>query len=85
MLTHMKTTVEISDALAEEARAVAARHKTTLRSLIEAGLRQVLREHRRKAQFRLRDASFRGRGLQPEFRAADWPRLRDSAYEGRGG
>jgi hypothetical protein len=81
----MKTTVEISDALAEEAKALARRDQTTLRALIEAGLRQVLRERRRKARFELRDASFRGQGLQPEFRDGDWRRIHEAAYEGRGG
>jgi hypothetical protein len=81
----MKTTVEIPDPLAAEAKALARREKTTLRALIEAGLRQVLRERRRRAQFRLRDASIRGRGLQPEFRDGDWQRIRDAAYEDRGG
>ena len=85
MVTHMKTTVEISDSLAEEAKAVAAREKTTLRALIEAGLRQVLSDRRRRVRFRLRDASFGGRGLQPEFREGDWRRIREAAYEGRGG
>jgi hypothetical protein len=81
----MKTTVEISDQLAEEAKALAARENTTLRDLIEAGLRIVLRERRRRKPFKLRDASFGGRGLQPEFRDADWDRMRQAAYEGRGG
>ncbi|MCZ7537651.1 MAG: type II toxin-antitoxin system VapB family antitoxin [Acidimicrobiia bacterium] len=80
----MKTTVEISDALAREAKTVARREKTTLRALIESGLRQLLRERRRGAAFRLRDASFEGGGLQPEFRDADWQRFRDAAYEERG-
>jgi len=82
----MKTTVEISDSLAEEARKVAAREKTTLRALIEAGLRHVLRERQPRAKrFALRDAAFRGRGLQPGFRDADWRRIREAAYEERGG
>jgi hypothetical protein len=82
----MKTTVEIPDALAEEAKTVAGREGTTLRALIEAGLRQVLGDRRRRAaRFRLRDASFRGRGLQPGFRDADWQRIREAAYEERGG
>lgn len=80
----MKTTVEISDALARQARDVAAREGTTLRELIEAGLRAVLRERRQKAGFRLRDGSFGGKGLQAEFRGADWERIREAAYEGRG-
>jgi methylthioribose-1-phosphate isomerase len=42
MDTDLKTTIEISDALLEEARRVAARDRTTVRSLIEEGLRIVL-------------------------------------------
>ena len=81
----MKTTVEISDELAYEAREVAASDATTLRALIEAGLRKVLRDRRKRTRFRLRDASFRGRGLQADFQSAGWNRIRDAAYEDRGG
>jgi len=84
MGSHMKTTVEISDSLAREAKALAAHEGTTLRDLIESGLRAVLRERRTKAAFQLRDASYRGNGLQAEFRGADWERIREAAYEGRG-
>ncbi len=84
MVTHMKTTVEISDALIEAAKKVAANEGTTLRELIETGLRQVLSDRKRHAQFKLRKASFRGKGLQPGLRGASWDRLRDMAYEGRG-
>ena len=84
MYTHMKTTVEIADGLAQEAKELAAREGTTLRELIEAGLRAVLRERRRKTAFRLRDASFGGTGLQPEFRGADWERIREAVYEDHG-
>lgn len=51
---------------------------------IEAGLRVVLRERRKRNAFRLRDASFGGQGLQKEFRDAGWERLREAAHEGRG-
>ena len=37
------------------------------------------------APFQLQDASIGGRGLQPEFQSADWHRIREAAYEGRGG
>lgn len=84
MGTHMKTTVEISDEIAREARALAAREKTTLRALIEDGLRAVLRDRRRRSRFRLREASFGGTGLQSEFRDASWERIREAAYEGHG-
>ena len=85
MGTHMKTTLEISGPLLERAKRLAARESTTLRALVEAGLRHVLRERRRAGAFKLRDARVAGDGLQPEFRDAPWECIRDAAYEGRGG
>jgi hypothetical protein len=81
----MKTTLEISDPLLREARKLAARERTTLRALVEQGLRRVVAERGRKPSFRLRKASFKGRGLRPEVADAGWDRIRDLAYEGRGG
>jgi hypothetical protein len=81
----MKTTLEISDPLLREARKVAARERTTLRALVEQGLRRVIAEKKRRPTFHLRKASFKGRGLRPELADAGWDRLRDLAYEGRGG
>lgn len=80
----MKTTVEISDGLLDEARKVASRDGTTVRALIEAGLRREVRERRSRRPFRLRRASFLGRGLRPELRGARWEQIRELAYEGTG-
>lgn len=81
----MKTTVDIPAPLLEEARRAADREGTTLKALVEAGLRRVLAEHRGKgAPFRLRDASFRGEGLQPGVSNGSWEAIRDAIYEGRG-
>ena len=80
----MKTTVEISDPLLERARQAARREKTTVRQLIEEGLRRVLAERRQRGPFTLRKASFRGDGLQPDLGTAGWDRIRDHVYEGRG-
>ena len=88
MGAHMKTTLELSAPLLEEAKAMAAREKTTLRALVEEGLRAVLERKRSSKRFRLRDGSFKGgRGLHPDFAArAGWTKLREAAYdEGRGG
>lgn len=96
----MKITVDLADHLLESAKAHAARQGTTLSSLVEQGLRRVLFAQeepsssqrndkcprtKAPAPFQLPDASVGGRGLQPEFRSADWPRIREAAYEGRGG
>jgi hypothetical protein len=81
----MKTTIEISDGVLEQAKAVAARERTTLRALVEAGLRQVVEARRHGPRFRLREASFGGKGLRPEFRDAGWELIRRVSYEDRGG
>lgn len=75
-----KTTIELSDDLARRAKALAARRGTTLRALIEQGLRNALREERGSTVFKLRDASVGGKGLQPEFEKGGWPRIRDEIY-----
>lgn len=80
----MKTTVEISDGILDDARKVAAREKTTVRALIEAGLRREIQERRRAGRFRLRRASFKGRGLRGELSGATWEQIREIAYKGRG-
>ena len=85
MVTHMKTTVEISDALLERAKAVAAEEGTTLRELIQSGLQRVLKERRRqKARFTLHDASVCGKGLHPDFEEGGWDAVRREIYSGRG-
>jgi CRISPR/Cas system-associated protein Csm6 len=81
----MKTTVEIPDTLLDEARKIAARQQTTLRVLIIEGLRRMIAERKRVGAFRLRKATFAGKGLQPEAAAAPWERIREMAYERRGG
>ena len=81
----MKTTVEISDGLAEEVKAYMAREGVTFRSVVERGLREVLRGGGEPEPFVLRNASVRGRGLQEAFRDTGWAHVRDAAYEGRGG
>jgi hypothetical protein len=80
----MKTTVEISEALLEEAKSAARREKTTLREFVEEGLREVLKKRSRRQEFRLRKATYKGKGLQPGLTEGSWERIRDLAYEGRG-
>jgi len=81
----MKTTVDIPDSLLNEARRAAAKRGTTLRSLVEEGLRRVLGERHKPQGFRLRKVTFGGEGLRDDLAGAGWDEVRRRAYEGRGG
>lgn len=81
MVSHMKTTVNLPDELMREAQELARRERTTLKELIETGLRTVVKQRSGESQFVLKDASVDGHGLQPEFRGASWEQLRDTIYQ----
>lgn len=81
----MKTTIEISDDLMKKAKALAARRHSTLRSVIEHGIRVALKEEQQAEKFSLPDLSVKGKGLQEGFRDKPWSDIRHAAYEGQGG
>lgn len=85
MFNHMKTTIQIPENLFEEARKLAQRERTTMKALVEEGLRRILSERKRRGAFRLRKATFKGTGLQPPLAGASWEQIRELSYEGRGG
>ena len=81
----MKTTIELPDDLLERSKALARRENSTLKALIEEGLRQL---HRERTQSRKRAAPFvvqpfQGDGLSPEFVGAGWEKIRDEIYRDR--
>jgi hypothetical protein len=78
----MKTTVEIADALLDEAKRRAERERTTLRALIEEGLRRLLSDRERQERFTMRRVTFGGEGMDPEIEG--WDDVRRQVYEGRG-
>ena len=80
----MKTTVDLPDRLLEDAKEMASKQKTTIRALLEEGLRAVLKARSRPRPFKLRRATFLGQGLNPDVREGSWESLRDAIYEGRG-
>jgi hypothetical protein len=80
----MKTTIEISDPLLETARQVAGREKTTVRALVEEGLRKVIEARQQASGFKLRRVTFQGNGLQPQAAGASWEQIREMIYEGHG-
>lgn len=78
----MKITIDLSDALLSAAKAHAAKHRTTLRALIEASLARTLRESETTGKaFKLRDARVRGKGLTPAARAMPWSEVLALANE----
>ncbi|MBN1224429.1 MAG: type II toxin-antitoxin system VapB family antitoxin [Candidatus Aminicenantes bacterium] len=87
MVSHMKTTIHIPDSLFNEAKKVAQQEKTTLKALVEEGLRKALNERRgrKPPRFKLRKASFKGQGLQPHLEDVTWDQILDISYKGRGG
>jgi len=80
----MKTTVEIPNALLGQAKRLAAKERTTVKALIEEGLRRVMAEHGSAKPFKLRKVGFRGNGLQRDLADGSWQRIRDTIYDGRG-
>jgi hypothetical protein len=84
MVSRMKTTVQIPDALFEEVRELAHREHTTMKHLVEQGLRRIVSERKQRSAFRLRKAAFKGNGLQPHLTGGSWKEIRELTYEGRG-
>jgi Arc/MetJ family transcription regulator len=61
----MRTTIRIDDGLLEEAKKMAAESKTSLTSLIEDALREILsRKTRNKTNRVVKLTTFKGNGLQ---------------------
>ena len=78
MVTHMKTTIEISDNLLIRAKSRARERKITLRSLIEEALATTLDQA--LPSKRVVPVTFKGKGLTPEFEGASWEKIRDAIY-----
>jgi len=79
----MKTTVELPDELVREAQELARAEGTTMKSVLEEGLRTVIARHRHAQGFTLRDASVNGRGLRPDVAEAGWAKIRELSYGDR--
>jgi predicted transcriptional regulator len=83
MVSHMKTTVELPDELILEAQEIARAEGTTMKSVLEEGLRAVIARRRHAQGFTLRDASVDGRGLRPDIAEAGWAKIRELSYGDR--
>ena len=80
----MKTTIELPDDLLERGKAAARRENSTLKALIEEGLRMALRARTRKRTAPFAVQPFQGDGLSAQFAGAGWEEIRDEIYRDRG-
>ncbi len=80
----MKTTIQIPDSLYREIRKLAHQEQSTVKAIVEESLRRTLSERQRGAPFRLRKATFKGKGLQPHLAGTSWDQILHVSYEGRG-
>lgn len=87
MGSNMKTTIELNDRLLKEAKQLAILENRTFKDVTESALRNYINSHKKKAsqRFRLKRASFRGKGLQNGLQEGNWSAIRERSYEGRGG
>ena len=80
----MKTTIEIAEDLFARTRELARREGTTMRALIEEGLRATLARREQKAPYHWPDLSVGGDGVSPEVAEGGWELIRDRIYSGQG-
>ena len=78
MVTHMKTTIEISDNLLIRAKKRAREKHITLRSLIEESLAASLDQP--LPTKRVVTLTFKGKGLSRDFEGASWEEIRYEIY-----
>lgn len=80
----MKTTVDIHDSLLLRAKRHARENGTTLRSVIEEGLRRTLDEPKGRKPYRWPDLSVGSPDDPWPLDEYTWPELRDIIYGDRG-
>ncbi len=80
----MKTTVELPDDLLKRTRRLAQRDGTSLKTLMEEGLRLALKQRERPAANSFSFPVYGQGGLREEFQGAGWERIRDEIYRDRG-
>ena len=82
-IRRVKTSFDISDALLAEARVYAKRHKTTVKALVERGLRQTMNEST-KPKVKFQPVVVNGGAVKPEMQNPNWSKIREEDYEDSG-
>ena len=82
---HMRTTLDLPDALYKKVKRLARERKMPFRAVVAEALMKMLEQQPARRAYVLPDCSFRGDGLVEGLTDSDWERIRELAYEGRGG
>jgi len=77
----MNPTSDTADELLVRAKRRAREENTTLRELVEEGLRRRLAVEPRPRPFRLKRRAVAGEGLQRSIAEGDWEQIRDLIYK----
>jgi hypothetical protein len=80
----VKTTVDIADDLLKRSQQLAKREGSTLRAVLEEGLRLVLKNRRTPGSRAFRFPTFGKGGLNAEFRDTNWEKIRSAIYRDEG-
>lgn len=83
MLYHMKTTIDIADALLARAKRHAQRSGLPLRAVVEEGLRRVLAVDDAPTTYQLPDLSVGDARHDNPLESLSWPDLREEIYGGQ--
>jgi len=65
--------------LLSQAKQLAREQKVTLRSIVEEGLVQALKQRSQRTAKPIQPVVFGGKGLRPEFKDRPWQTIRDAA------
>ena len=84
MLTHMRTSIDIPDALLRRAKKLARERGITLRQLLLEGLQSAVERPDLAATHRMKDCSFGEGGLVDGMSWSDMERLDELVYGDRG-
>ena len=79
MVTHMKTTIDIADDLLLRAKEEAKQKNTTLKSLVERGLAEILEKKDNKKVLKIRSFAG-GEGVNPIYEAMTWDEKLEVIY-----
>jgi hypothetical protein len=80
----MKTTIDIPESLLQRAKIFAKKKQLTLREVACEGIEHwISQEKSISTPYSFKGTRVQGKGLNPEFKSAEWPQIRAAIYGDR--